>query len=526
MARQSFLHGALVLTLAGLISKVLGVLYRIPFARFIGAEGIGLYQMAYPIYSLVLALSTAGVPVAISMLVAEKRARGDHAGANRVFWLALVLLSFTGLLMTWILVRSAGYLAVRVLHDPRAYYPLLVISPAIFLGAVMSVFRGFFQGRQVMGPTARSQVLEQVVRVGTILALSWWLLPLGIEFAAAGATFGAVTGAAAGLLVLVFSFRRGGTSGGFYLGEPEGKLTTMRRLFGLAVPISLGALVMPVAQTLDAFVVPLRLQDAGYSISEATQLFGQLSGMAGTLINLPSVLTIALATALVPMISGAVVHGRTEAIVSRLDGVIKLTLLLCLPVSVGFYLLSGPICGLLYNLPAAGVPLQALAPAVLFLGLYQVTAAVLQGLGKPGKPMRNLILAAILKLAVNYYLVGQPLFGIRGAALATGLAFAFASGMNLVALYRELRYRVPWETVLLKPLAAVTIMAALIKVYQWQTGGPHGGLETIGLIALSGMGYGLSALLLGAVEQRELSLIPRVGPRLATWLCNLRLVRG
>lgn len=148
MARQSFLHGALILTLAGLISKVLGVLYRIPFARFIGAEGIGLYQMAYPVYSLILALSTAGVPVAISLLVAEKRARGDYAGANRVFWLALVLLSFTGLLMTWLMIRSAGYLAERVLHDTRAYYPLLLISPAIFLGAVMSVFRGFFHSNR------------------------------------------------------------------------------------------------------------------------------------------------------------------------------------------------------------------------------------------------------------------------------------------------------------------------------------------------------------------------------------------
>jgi stage V sporulation protein B len=509
-----------------LISKVLGVLYRIPFARFIGAEGMGLYQMAYPVYSLILALSTAGVPVAISLLVAEKRARGDYAGANRVFCLALVLLSFTGLLMTWLMIRSAGYLAERILHDPRAYYPLLLISPAIFLGAVMSVFRGFFQGRQMMGPTAQSQVLEQVVRVGTILALSWWLLPLGIEYAAAGATFGAVTGAAAGLCVLAFNFRRGSAVDGYYRGEREGTLTTARRLFGLAVPISLGALVMPVAQTLDAFVVPLRLQDAGYSVSEATQLFGQLSGMAGTLVNLPSVLTIALATALVPAISSAAAYGRTEAIVSRLDGAIKLTLLLCLPVAVGFYQLAEPICGLLYNLPAAGLPLQALAPAVLFLGLYQVTAAVLQGLGRPGQPMRHLILAAGLKLGVNYYLVGQPQFGIRGAALATGLAFAFASGMNLIALYRRLGYRIPWETVLLKPMVAVTIMAALIEFYQRGTGGPHGGLETLGLIAFSGMAYGLSTLILGAVDQREMSLIPWLGPRLTSWLCNLRLVRG
>lgn len=527
MARQSFLHGALVLTLAGLVSKILGVLYRIPFARFIGAEGIGLYQMAYPVYTLILAVSTAGVPVAISLLVSEKRARGDYPGAERVFWLSLGLLSVSGLLMSWLLYRSAGFLAERVLHDSRAYYPLLVISPAIFFGAVMSVFRGSFQGQQMMMPTALSQVVEQVVRVGTILFLAWWLLPLGTEYAAAGATFGAVTGGAAGLLLLIFSFRRRERiRAGSCPRAKEGALSVVSRLFKLAVPISLGALVMPVTQTLDAFIVPLRLQDAGFSVSEATQLFGQLSGMAGTLINLPSVITVALATALVPAISSAVALGQREAVVSRLNGAVKLCLLLCLPISAGFFLLGKPICGLLFNLPEAGIPLQALSPAVLFLGLYQVTSAVLQGLGKPSRPVRHLLLACVLKLGINYHLVGQPHIGIQGAALATGAAFAFAAGMNLASLHRLLGYRVPWDTVLLKPAAAVTIMAAVLQVYQRQMGGPSGGLETLSLISASGLVYGLSALLLGAVERRELSMVPRIGPALASWLGSIGLVRG
>ncbi|MDH7480091.1 MAG: polysaccharide biosynthesis C-terminal domain-containing protein, partial [Syntrophomonadaceae bacterium] len=281
-----------------------------------------------------------------------------------------------------------------------------------------------------------------------------------------------------------------------------------------------------VSQTLDAFIVPLRLQESGYTVSQATQLFGQLSGMAGTLVNLPGVITVSLATALVPAISGAAARGQREAVVGRLNGAVKLCLLLTLPMAAGFYLLAGPICDLLFGQPAAGIPLQALSPAVLFLGLYQVSAAVLQGLGRPGLPVRHLLLAAALKVGANYYLVGLPQFGIQGAALATGMAFAFAAAMNLLSLFRLLGYRIPGQSVLLKPAAAVTIMAASIKVYQWQTGGPAGGWETLALISASGVVYGMAALLLGAVERRELMMVPGIGPALASWLGSFGLARG
>jgi stage V sporulation protein B len=299
----------MVLATAGLISKVLGVLYRIPFARLVGAEGMGLYQMAYPIYTMVLAVATAGFPVAISVLISEKKARGDALGIRKVFRLSLILLSSTGLLMSWMLFRMSGYLADHVLHDSRAAYSLAFIAPAIFLAGVMSVFRGYFQGQQWMFPTALSQIIEQLIRVGTVLFAAWWLLPRGLEFAAAGATFGAVTGGLAGLFVLLiiyFGFKPVHSGSALSLNSlDEGSLSLLKRLMILAFPIAMGALVMPVVQTLDALIVPQRLQQAGYTMQEATELFGQLSGMAGTLINLPGVITIALATSLVPAISAA-----------------------------------------------------------------------------------------------------------------------------------------------------------------------------------------------------------------------------
>lgn len=531
LTRQSFLHGALVLAAAGFISKILGVLYRIPFARLVGAEGMGLYQMAYPIYTMVLAMATAGFPVAISVLISEKKAQGDRPGLQKVFRISLLLLSSMSLLMAWLLFSSAGFLADNVLHDHRAVYSLVFISPAIFFAGTMSVFRGYFQGQQWMWPTALSQVLEQTVRVGTVLLGAWWLLPRGLEFAAAGATFGAVTGGLAGLMVLLviyFRYQPVPSMAPVFRSANEGSFSLLKRLVTLAFPIALGALVMPFVQTLDALIVPQRLQEAGYTMQVATELFGQLSGMAGTLINLPGVITIALATSLVPTISGAAVQQQWETVRRRLTIAIRVVGMVSMPAAVGLYILSIPISDLLYGVPEAGLPLKAMAPAVFFLGLYQVTSGVLQGLGKTIVPVRHLILASFLKVGLNYLLVVQPAFGILGAGIATAVTFAVAAGLNLWSLRCLLSYNPPWVLILLKPGLAVTIMSVFVNLTyeRWQTALGSGHLATVLVVLLAGIIYGFSILLSGGLKRRDLEMIPGFGTKLAYWLQYFKLIRG
>ncbi|MGB9791464.1 MAG: oligosaccharide flippase family protein, partial [Thermacetogeniaceae bacterium] len=208
MRGESFLGGAFVLTLAGIIVKALGAFYRIPFTRIVGSEGIGLYQMAYPVYTTLLALSTTGIPVAVSLLVAERGACGDRAGARQVFRLSFALLFFLGLLLSLLLFWAAPGIAGGVLGDPRASYPLMAIAPAVFIFSLVSAFRGYFQGWRLMWPTAVSEVIDQVVRVATVLWAAVSLVGRGVELAAAGAAFGAVTGGCASLLVLLILFCR------------------------------------------------------------------------------------------------------------------------------------------------------------------------------------------------------------------------------------------------------------------------------------------------------------------------------
>ncbi len=507
---QSFLRGAFILAVAGLVVKLLGAFYRIPFTRLVGSEGVGLYQMVYPIYITLIALSTSGVPIAISMLVAEKAARGDRFGARQVFLLALVFLSLFGLLLALGLYHSAHYLAKSVLGDTRAYYSLVSIAPAVLVISVASAFRGYFQGWQLMWPTAISEVVEQCIRVVTVLWAAYVLLPRGVEFAAAGAAFGAFTGGCGGLLVLVclaLWFEGGprrqiGPRGWRrVLSLLDGAGQLLKRLLTFALPISACSMVMPLVQAIDAIIIPHRLQVAGYSFHQATAMFGELSGMAGTLVYLPAIFSVSLAVSLVPNIAAAVARGRTREINQGVATAIRITILFCLPAAVGLVVLATPLTTLLFADRRAGVVTAWLAPTAFFSGLQQTSSGVLQGLGRTWSPVLNLLAGCLVKILFNYYLTVVPGMNVKGAALGSCAGLLLASILNFWSLRAITGYRGP-SFFLLRPLLAATIMgAAILGLYRFFL--PHGNLvATLGAMS-GGMVCYVAVLLLTG----ELSIV-------------------
>ncbi|HHW54353.1 MAG: polysaccharide biosynthesis protein [bacterium] len=529
MEKQSFMAGAFVLAAAGILTKIFGALYRIPLTWLIGDEGMGLYGMSYPIYTMLLALSTAGIPVAISKLVSEKITQGNYQGAHRVFRLSFFILAGTGFFFSTLLFFGARPLVARgYLADPRAYYAVVSIAPAVFLVSVMSAFRGFFQGMQTMVPTALSQLVEQLARAATALVLAHYLVGRGIEYAAAGAAFGAVVGALAGLcLLLVYYGRRRSAFLGSSLdpGEESGWELT-KRIVTLAVPVSLASLVMPLVQNIDVVIVPARLGVAGYTIEEATALFGQLSQMAATLINLPTIITVSLSMSLVPAISEAYTLGNFDLIRSRVAAAVKVTIILELPAFVGLYILSDEIMTLLYGHPEAGTALAGLAAGVLFLGLHQTTSGVLQGLGRTDIPVKNLLVGAVFKVLLTYILTAQPALGIKGAALGTVTTFIIASSLNLLAIGRLVGFSLEAKEMVLKPALAVAVMAlGVVQVYRLFLLALGNSLATLAAIGSGVIIYGVVLFLVGGIGARELEMIPKVGPKLAAGLRRRGLLR-
>src|SRR5690554_718259 len=243
---NKFIKGALALTVAGVIVKILGAVYRIPLYGILGDVGMGLFMAVYPVYSMMLSISTAGVPVAVSKLVAERLAHGNYRGAHQVFRVAMGLMTSSGLVVTGILFLGAKYFTAKILKAPGALYPLIAIAPSIIFFALKSALRGFFQGQQSMVPTALSQVVEQVVRVATIFVFSALLVKYSLELGAAGAAFGTVTGALAALILLVaIYYRRRSVFLEHQLDEENSLASTpkvIKEILALALPITIGSI--------------------------------------------------------------------------------------------------------------------------------------------------------------------------------------------------------------------------------------------------------------------------------------------
>ncbi|SMB86458.1 stage V sporulation protein B [Desulfonispora thiosulfatigenes DSM 11270] len=533
MDQKSIFKGALILSLAGVLSKVLGAIYRIPFARLVGDEGVGLYQMAYPFYTLILAISTAGVPLAISKLIAERQIKKDYHGIGRIFKISLLLLFIVGTMFSLGLYFSADFIAVNFFKEPRAALSLKAIAPAIVMTTLMATIRGYFQGFQNMTPTALSQIFEQIIRVTTVFIAAFYLLPLGVEYAAAGATFGAFTGGFASLFLLTMIYfwhnKKNKVRYDYTLKQTdEGFTDITKQIMFLAIPISIGALVLPLMQLLDSFIVPARLQAGGFTTVEATRLYGQLSGMAGAIINLPFIITTALAASLVPAISGLLSEGKKEHIREQFSQVLRLALIIVLPASIGLLVLAEPISILLYNLKEAGTPLAWLAPSIIAIGLYQTSAGALQGLGKPIEPVYSLILAAVIKIGMTYTLTALPEFGIKGAALGTVVAFFMAAIRNLFVVNKELKgHWFKLQDHFIKPGFSVTMMGLMV-IFIFKSlsrVGMGNSLNTLISICLGGAIYFLVLLLVGGIRASEIKEVPRIGIRLLSVLRKLKLVR-
>ena len=466
---NKFVSGTLILTLSGFVVKAIGSINWIILSRILGGEGIGIYQMAFPIYLLALEISSAGIPIAISIITAEKVARLDYNGAQRIFRVSLTMLCSTALFLSVLVFFGSRFLIdYHIIRESRAYYSLIALAPAIFFTTIIAGYRGYLQGWQQMTPTALSQIVEQLVRVVVMLGFAALLLPYGLDYAAGGASLGAGAGGVAAWLVLIYYYhklkRHLPTDGPVF--PKESIRHILKRLIILAVPISLASIMLPVVSNLDLLIVPRRLEVAGYPTHQATELFGYLTGMSVPLINLATILlTAAMAMSLVPAISHSFTLGDTKEIYNKTSGAMRIALLVTIPFSVMLYVLAEPVVTFIYNAPAATDATRAVAIAICFLGVHQITTAILQGLKKPKIPVINMGIACLVKVACNWFLVAIPALGITGASYATVADIGVAAALNLVFIYRKTGYIIDIKTVVRNVVCAAIMGVAMYFLY-------------------------------------------------------------
>lgn len=533
LQKQSLLQGAFILTAGALISRALGGLYRFILPALLGggeqgAYGVGLFGYAYQIYTVALTISTVGLPLAISKLVSQRLAEDDHHGAMEVFFASRRLLGILGFVLTVLLILG-GSLFERFI-DPKAILSIYAVAPAVFLVSYMSAYRGLFQGMQIMTPYAASQIYEQIVRIVTILGAAIVLLPFGIEWAAAGANFGAVTGALVALAYLTFIYSRHQAE---LYAPPRGERLKWRRtrwevireVLGLAIPVSLAGLAYPLFGLVDLLFVPIRLQAVGFSIEEATTAYGALTQQAGPFVNVPLSFTTGFALALVPAIAEAAARREAEGVRRRTGAALRMALLITLPAVAGLMLLARELTTVLYNYPEAGGPLMVLAAAAVFIGIQQMSSGVLQGLGAPMVPVRNLLAGVATKAILTWYLAVIPGWGVEGVALATVFGFAVSGILNLASVSRRAGGLGLERSRVVRMVMATVVMGLVVwTLREWLPpvdGRSWTAIITLAvLVATGSVIYGLAILLLGGITAQDVEPFSRLRPviqRLRAW---------
>lgn len=519
---EKFLKGTMILTIASFVVKVIGSLNWIFVSRILGGEGIGLYQMAFPIYFFAMTVSQAGVPVAISIITAERVALNDIFGAKRVFRIAMGLMFVTGVIFSVLTYFSASWLIEwQFIRDARAYMSVVVLAPTVFFVTFLAASRGYLQGWQRMTPTAVSQIVEQIFRVIVMIVLADLLLPYGLDYAAAGASLGALAGAVTGLMVLVYFHIKlnkeiektyGANLQPTAESANESTFSIIKRMFKLALPVSAASIMLPVVSNLDLMIVPQRLEVAGYSVPQATELFGYLNGMAVPLINLATILTASLAVSIVPAISEARALKQTDRIFLLTASGVRISNFVCFPAFVVVFFLATPISSLIYNAPGAGPAVMISAVSIILLGLHQVSTGVLQGLGHTTIPMVNMVLAAAAKVFLNWNLTAMPMFGIMGAAWATAADMGVAAFINLYFINKYIGYKMELGQ-LFKTICAAGVMAVVVKFFyeftmaQWNIEV----ISTFGAVIVGCAVYIAAVALFGAMKKDDMQQIPMVG---------------
>lgn len=461
MGAHSVWRGAFWLSLGSFVSKLIGAVYRIFLPRVLGDYGVGLFQMAYPLYAILLAISVNGIPTALAKQTAEKISQGDFLGAERLSSWAQVALGIVGMALGGVMELCAPWIASVLFNEPAATWAIRALAPALAFVALEASFRGYFQGIQDMRPTALSQILEQVVRVMVMFPLAYHFLPRGVDLAAAGATIGAPAGAMAGMLFLAAErfHRKSWSLHGRFPGRD------LWRLFTIALPMSFSGLLFPLMLMADSMFVPIRLTLTGLTLPQATARFGQLSGEAMPLINLTMVVGAALAVSLVPAIAKATLAGEHDEANRKVDAAIHLVWLLGLPMAGGLMMLAHPLTQVLYGQTGAAGSLQVLALGSAVLAVQQVMGSSLQASGHGWIPVRNLIYGAAIKFSLTWWLTALPSWGIRGAAVGTvvaALATAYLNWRDWVKLAGTGTH--PLQS-LVWPLAGTVVMAMGLSLW-------------------------------------------------------------
>ncbi|MDD6073942.1 MAG: polysaccharide biosynthesis protein [Clostridium sp.] len=519
-----------ILAVAGIIVRLIGMLYRIPMTNIIGDEGMGYYSTAFNVYNIMLILSSYSLPLAVSKMVAARIARGQYRNMSRVLCAALVYATIAGGLACFITWNFADFFAGTVFNAPLCCYALRTLAPTIWIMAYLGVLRGFFQGHGTMVPTALSQIFEQIVNAVISVVAAGVLFKVGLDsnkvyettgypeaFGAAGGTIGTGSGAFAAflfMLLLFFLFRptlkkriRKDRSGAV---ESYGQIS--RILFWTVVPVIVSSSVYNINGVIDNGIMAHGMESLGQG-KEFLVLWGVYNNKYMLLVHVPLAIANSLASSLIPSLSGAMAREDMASVRAKTGLAIRFAMMIAIPSAVGLTVLAAPVTNLLFrggeNTEAIRMLITGSA-AVVFLSLSTVTNAILQGINRMNVPVRNALIALVLHVILLYVMLMFCRMGIYSMVFSNILFALFICLLNAVAIRRAIRYRQEMVKTFVIPAVASALMG--ISAYLAYRGVMlviHSNLMgTLVSVMVAVMVYGVLLIRLHGIEASELKSMP------------------
>lgn len=430
MAKHSYLKGAFILLLASILVKSMGFVYQILVVRMISPEGIGIFNMIFPLYITALVFTTAGIPLAVSKFVAEEMTLNKKSQAEEIFGTAITLLFIFSTIMTLFLILIAPTLIKKLYTDPRILPVFLFLLPALVFVSISSVIKGFFQGLQDMRPTAVTQIIEQAIRICSGFLLIYFLRPYGLTWTAIGLSLAVLLSELSGLVYLVTLYKNKISTQFFQWPS----LAIIKRLLSFSIPICITRIIASIVSTIEASLIPNQLKKAGYSLSQATSFYGELTAVAFAILAIPSTLTFSLATSLVPAISQAQSQNQKQLLCQRTSEAIGITILAGIPCGLILFFWGPLITKHLFNVTQAGELLKILALGSIFLYLLQTSSGILQGLGYVKINFLTTSLGGLIRLCGIYSFGAHAFFGPSRIVLSYVTAYFFVSLINLTII--------------------------------------------------------------------------------------------
>ncbi|WP_243096900.1 stage V sporulation protein B [Thermohalobacter berrensis] len=461
---SEFIYGSFILAIINFVVRLIGFSYKIILSKLIGPKGIGLFQMVFPILMVFVTITTAGIPIAVSKLIAKEKSLNNYYRIKKVFKISVTLTITIAIFLAGIVIIFSNFISNNIFKTNEIYNSVILLAPAIILISISSVIRGYFYGLKKVTISGIAQVIEQIARIVFVIGIIYYFYPITPSKGAFIAVCGISVGEAFGLIWLIFNYKIQRYKNTFKNAKNITSLKILYKISYIALPITISRIINVLLQFANAVLIPQRLMIAGYSHPEAVSTFGRVVGMSLPIIFLPFIVTSALVINIIPNLSEQVALKNFSKIKNNISLCIWITLLVSIPLTFLFIFFGKSIAMFFYKDRLVGKYIEILGYSTIFISTYHTLSGILHGLGKQIIATINYLIGMSFQLLATYFLVANPSFAINGFFIGFIVSTAIICILNFISLNKVVKVKINVTNSVLKPAISSILMVLAIFI--------------------------------------------------------------